>query len=255
MVKYSWILILIMVWSCELREAVDLNEDSNNIVNCDNPIVSSGKYYELSGETYLWGDEDSSKHFNITDWSLDVCKLRHGFGREFFQALVEPTFQPISEVQYSYSTQDRAVIVNSEEGMKVYPLGLLVAYESVNDVVEGNPILVVYCHLANLVSVYDRNYCGTTLTFAVSGYTYLDTAIKDEAQSFILWDRNTESLWWPITDVGVSGNFKGYTMNKYNINKWEILNMVEIAQRYPNAQVLVAGQRVNPPIIPVFEGC
>ena len=57
--------------------------------------------------------------------------------------------------------------------------------------------LAAYCILADLGAVYDRNLDGHTFTFSVSGYTYADRKVWGGMDAFLLWDRDTESLWWP----------------------------------------------------------
>ncbi len=56
----------------------------------------------------------------------------------------------------------------------------------------------------SLSVVYGREVGGRTTTFGTSGYTYDNT--------FVLYDRATESLWYPLDDRGltaVSGPEKG----------------------------------------------
>lgn len=251
-----WILILGTFFSCEIKDEIDLgNNNELDLSQCPSSIITSGKYYEMDNQAFLWADEDSSKHFNITAWTLNACNLRHGIGRENFQALINPLYDSPSDVIDKFNDDDPAVLVKTSTGVKIYPLRTLVVYEAVNDMADGNPILIVYCFLADLVTVYDRRYCGNTLTFGVSGYTYADKDIKGGLESFILWDRNSESLWWPITDRGVSGAFRGFSMNKYNSAQWEMTTMKNVFDNYPSAKILRSNQTVTPPSVPKINGC
>ena len=121
-------------------------------------------------------------------------------------------------------------------------------HELVNDDVNGVPIMIVYCFLADLTAVYSRRYCGQELTFGVSGYTYLDEDIADALESFVLWDRDTESLWWPITEKSVSGMFRGESMERYDESKWEEMRWGEVKENYPSAVVMKDNQTMETPI-------
>lgn len=59
--------------------------------------------------------------------------------------------------------------------------------------------------MADLDAIYKRDYGGEVLTFGISDYTYFETGIWDGLDAFILWDRDTESLWWPLIEKSVSG--------------------------------------------------
>lgn len=229
--------------------------NSFNIEDCGNAVVKTGLYYEKEDRQYLWADDDSTRHFDITGWTLDACKLRHGVGRENFKALINPVFEVVSSAKEFYRDEDEAVFILDGNRPKVYPVSLLAVHESVNDIANGEPILIVNCFLASLVTVYNRTYCNRVLTFGVSGYTYSDPKFFDNLESFILWDRDTESLWWPIIDKGVSGNFKKFPMPKYSSAKWEIMTMKEVFDNYPLARVLKRGQNFSPPTFPEFIGC
>ena len=73
-----------------------------------------------------------------------------------------------------------------------------------------------YCVLADLGAVYSRNYNSKELTFALSGYTYYDKNIWNGLDGFVLWDRETESLWWPLVGKAVSGKLKGVNLLELN---------------------------------------
>ncbi len=210
------------------------------------PVVAEGKFYKQNGQTFLWGGTDQRTHFNISNWSLDKCNLLYGLGREHFVVPKTSKFDKMEEVLDNFEDVEKVILLRSSSITKIYPYKILVKPEMVNDVIGGEPIMVVYCFLANLAAIYDRNYNGT-LTFAVSGYTYSDPNISAGLESFILWDRETESLWWPIIDRGVSGNFQDTKMRKHSDNSWEVTRWGDVKNKYPEALVLrdVWGGRVQ----------
>lgn len=235
--------------SCNKEKAYCVELESGlKCANEESFVVSSGKYYFKNNTPHLWAGDEMDTHFNVKDWeTLDPCYLKYGLGREYFKALTAPQFTLLENVQENYPDQEQAIIIQTQEGEKIYPLSLLFKHELINDVVDGNPVMIVFCFLADLVSVYNRNYCNNTLTFAVSGYTYRDLQISNGLESFVLWDRDTESLWWPIIDEGVTGKFKDEKMTKYDHDKWEVLRWHEIIEMYPNGKVLVANQEMEIP--------
>jgi hypothetical protein len=195
----------------------------------------------------LWGGNDESWHFDISGWSLKECRLKYGLGREAFHILIEPAYNSMEEEMSRYDPTDRFIILHTYDQPKVYSINLLTTHEVINESVNGDPVMIVYCELADLAAVYTRKYCGTTLTFSLSGYTYSDPHIWDGTDDFVLWDRETESLWWPLIDEAVSGEMKGATMIMFNEYPWWEITWAEILQDYSRALVFESGQTLTLP--------
>jgi hypothetical protein len=249
------LLSLLLFNACLKVESIE-KPDQAGPVDCRTPITIQGKYYEKDGKWWLYGGPDSATHFDASNFTLDVCKLRYGLGREHFNALREPGFDHISERHHEFNDLDRIVVLRVGSTVKLYPLSTLRVHELVNDRIGGESVMVVYCFLAELAAVYERTYCGKVYTFGVSGYTYLDQRIQNGLESFVLWDRETESLWWPITDRGISGEWAGGRLHRYNGAQWEERRWSEIRDLYPNALVLKRNQYEDPPESWVpWEGC
>ena len=102
--------------------------------------------------------------------------------------------------------------------------------------------MAAYCILADLGAIYNRQYGETTLTFGVSGYTYYDYEVWGGLDGFLIWDRDTESLWWPLIDKAVSGPLKDVKLQLYNEANWEDTDWKTVKEQYPNAQVMTSGQ-------------
>jgi hypothetical protein len=112
----------------------------------------------------------------------------------------------------------------------------------VNDTIAGRPIFAAYCYLAELGAVYDRRYGDHMLTFALSGYTYSDDSIWDGRDAFVLWDRDTESLWWPPVGRAVSGPLIDTPMQLLDEALWAQTTWGQARRRHPDALVLRPGQ-------------
>ena len=76
--------------------------------------------------------------------------------------------------------------------------------------------MAAYRILADLGAIYDRIVDERLYTFALSGYTYFDPAVWNGMDGFVLWDRETESLWWPLIGKSVSGPILNTPMKVYD---------------------------------------
>jgi len=239
-----------LVFCCLLFLGCAKEEKKSEIISdnsCLQEAIDNGKVFYEGERKMLWGGDNPDWHFDITGWSLRECRLHFGFGREVFDALIDPQYKTVEEEIDRYEPSDQFVIVLTSDKPKVYYIPLLSHHEVINENIDGTPVMVVYCSLADLAAVYNRRYCDTTFTFALSGYTYYDPGIWDGADAFVLWDRETESLWWPLIDEAVSGDMNGVSMKKYKQNFWWRITWGEILKDYPDALVLATGQTMNPP--------
>jgi hypothetical protein len=146
------------------------------------------------------------------------------------------------------------LVLKVGDDIRVYPRELLRRHEVVNDVVGGQPVFASYCVLADLGAVYARRVKEHTFTFAVSGYTYFDPDIWDCQNAFVLWDRDTESLWWPPIGRAVSGPMRGTRLRIFDRHAWAHTTWAEAKGQYGDVPVLADGQDFErPPSWPRFE--
>lgn len=217
------------------EEGMDRNLDWEP---CDSYYRDIGYIYEIDDQSYLWAGEDSSWHFNITDWELNECNLGYCLGRESFPALTKPQYETLADVSNKYGETQECLVLYSVNSTKVYPFEDMIRYEVINEISDGQPLMVTYCVLADFAAVYSRVYCDNTLTFALSGYTYYEPEIRDGRDGFVLWDRDTESLWWPLIDKAISGDLHGTQLKRHDEGSWEVLRWSEIKETYPDALVI-----------------
>jgi len=199
------------------------------------------------GTRLLYGGEDDSMHFDIATFHLDPANLNYGLGREAFPALIEPEFVSAQEASQWLGRGDRVLAVRINDEVRAYPIDLLIRHEVVNDVVDGVPIFAAYCVLADLGAVYDRRLGDHTLTFGVSGYTYADPDVWDGMDAFVLWDRETESLWWPPIGKAVSGALVDQPLKLLDEAQWSQTRWGEVLEKHPDAMVLQRGQDFERP--------
>ncbi len=203
--------------------------------------LENGKFFEKDGAKMLYGGEKGAQHFVINNLDLEPAQFHYGIGRERFPALLEPEFQSVQEADENWTPESRFLLAKKGGDIKVYSVADLTRHEVVNDMLDGEPIFAAYCILADLGAVYKRTYADKVFTFAVSGYTYFDSKVWDGLDGFILWDRETESLWWPLIDKAVSGSLKNVKLQKLEGAYWEDTTWGYIKENYPNAQVMKSG--------------
>ncbi len=209
--------------------------------------VELGKFFDVDGKKMLYGGEDESNHFDITGYELKDDQFHYGIGREKFPALLEPNFTSIQDADSFWVDSSRFLVAYSGDEVKAYSVKDLTRHEVVNDVLNGEPIMAVYCILADLGGIYERTYGDDVLTFALSGYTYYDEQVWDGLDGFILWDRETESLWWPLIDRAVSGPLQGVKLLEMNKAHWEDTTWGDLKKKYPQAAILKTGQDFERP--------
>lgn len=238
MKKYIYFFFALALFTaCEKESTTTNNNNGGNAQSCpDNSLVDE-KIWKEGTKTMLYGGEVDSMHFNISNWTLNKCNLRYGIGRERFQALLDPVYTPIAQIS-NIKDDEKCIVLRNGNELKVYPYVTMSYHEVINEKYNGHPIAVAYCVLADLAVVYDTQICGKDLTFAVSGYTYAQEGVFDNIEAFILWDRETESLWWPLIDMGVSGPYSEVEIKKYDESTWETKLWKDIIDEYPNAKVL-----------------
>ena len=209
--------------------------------------LENGKFFEYDGRSMLYGGDEPEMHFTIDNLELAPEQFHYGLGRERFPALLEPQFESVKDAKKRWKATDRFLLAKKGGEVKCYSVRDLTRHEVVNDSIGGTPIFAAYCILADLGAVYQRQYGDKLLTFAVSGYTYHDPEVWDGLDGFILWDRETESLWWPLIDRAVSGPLKGVGLRQLDSTYWEDTNWGHILNEYPEARVLIPNQDFERP--------
>ena len=209
--------------------------------------LKKGKFFTVDEKQMLYGGKDSTQHFDITNYALKDEQFHYGIGREVFPALLEPEFISVKEADTIWDDDARFIVAYAGNEVKAYSVKDLTRHEVVNDELNGEPIMAVYCILADLGAIYDRQYGDKELTFALSGYTYYDEEVWDGLDGFVLWDRETESLWWPLIDKAVSGPLKGVELLEKDKANWEDTTWAVIKEKYPQAQILKSSQDFERP--------
>jgi hypothetical protein len=94
---------------------------------------------------------------------------------------------------------------------RAYLLPILEYHQIVNDVVGGAPIAVTYDPLTGAARVFRRTVGDRTLRFAVSGLVY--------NSSFLLYDRETQSLWSQYEGRAIAGPLAGKSLASLRVRQ------------------------------------
>ena len=255
MIKSLILLVSVLLFvACKNTTTDTIVENEKAEVKTEKPpkkqrpsALKKGKFFTVDEKQMLYGGKDSTQHFDISDYTLKDEQFHYGIGREVFPALLDPEFISVKEADSIWADDARFIVAYAGDEVKAYSVKDLTRHEVVNDELNGEPIMAVYCILADLGAIYDRQYGEKELTFALSGYTYYDEEVWDGLDGFILWDRETESLWWPLIDKAVSGPLKGVELLEKDKAHWEDTTWEVIKEKYPQAQILKSDQDFERP--------
>ena len=129
--------------------------------------------------------------------------------------LYETSHLSASETLWRGDTQVLGVVV---EGQPIaYPLAMLLWHSVINDDVNGQPIMVVFCGICGSGAVYQRTVGEDVLRFGTSGLV--------NNNDMLLYDENSLSLWSWGDQVAVAGPSKDsalelMTSNQQRLSDW-----------------------------------
>lgn len=235
--------MLFKTLTVSLLMVISLNAQKKNRPSA----LEKDKFFTRNGHEMLYGGKKDKQDFVIDNLELEKDQFHYGLGRDHFPALIGPEFISVDKADRIWDDTSRFLLVHHEDQAKAYAVRDLIRHEVVNDSINGQPIMAAYCILADLGAVYDRKYENKVFTFGLSGYTYYDPEVWDGLDGFVFWDRETESLWWPLIDKAVSGKMKGTKLLLHDEEHWKDTTWEFIKENYPHAQVLRSGQDMEPP--------
>jgi uncharacterized protein DUF3179 len=246
----GFFVLMVATTGCSSTDSTIVDEESVTTGSSKRkfPVAAeAGKFFTRGEKRFLYGGEDSTQSFDITGYILKDDNFHFGIGREKFPALIRPEFIDMVAADNIFDDTVRFLFLDMDGVRKAYSIKDLTRHEVVNDEVHGKPIMAAYCILADLGAVYDRTLFDKEFTFALSGYTYFDRDVWDGMDGFVLWDRETESLWWPLIGKAVSGPMQGAKMKVLSEEFWQQTTWGEIKQKFNDVQVLEPGQDFERP--------
>lgn len=170
--------------------------------------------------------------------------LSSGPGRNGIEPIYQPHFIPLLEAAtLEWMTGDHPVAVVEVNGdARAYPLGILTFHEVVNDVIDGQPVLVTYGPLTYTTLAFSRVVDGVELNFGTTGNVRLS--------NMVLWDDYTESWWQQADGQAIVGAAAGQQLEYIPAH---VTSFREFARTYPEGRVLSPASG-SPDFWPVYGG-
>jgi len=170
--------------------------------------------------------------FDLSNAVVDAASiLEGGPTRDRIRSVDEPEFAPPQEATWVRPVDP--VLGMALDGVAhAYPVHLLEYHQVVNDELGGQPVALTYDPLTGVPQGYRRTVEGRELHFGVSGLIH-------RAQ-FLLYDRETESLWAQYEGRAVSGPLAGKRLDRIEVRQ-ELMGAW--FQRHPNTLVLARPEK------------
>ena len=172
--------------------------------------------------------EREIKERNGVKYIVDPSKiLGGGPPKDGIPSIDNPKY--VSQEEADEWIQDNELVLAIEhKGVKrIYPLQIMVWHEIVNDVIEGDPILITYCPLCGSGIAYERTIDGEAVEFGTSGKLY--------NSNLVMYDRKTDSLWSQILGEAILGEQTGVKLAIIESNQ---MRFGEWREAFPNGEVL-----------------
>lgn len=180
-------------------------------------IKKNGKIFIVDRKGEQWDVTSAANEFGMEP------KLFHfGLGRGAFTPIIDP------EIEAGPKPGDPLVFAVTYNGIaRAYNHRRLTRHETLLDNLGGTRVMVAHCYLADLAGVYEATVDGRPLTLIASGWTYHN----GHHDTFVLYDKETGSLWFPFDKddffVSIGGPLKGKklmelaSMKKVKFSKWK----------------------------------
>ena len=139
----------------------------------------------------------------------------------------EPNYISVEEVGDFLEEADPVFVLQSTDGVKVFPQKILVWHEVVNDTIAGEDVAVTYCPLTGTVLGFPHEQSGATSSLGTSG--------KLVNSNLVMYDRETESYFPQVLRTAVTGERTGEELSIFPVD-WSTWGTVK--QAFPDAQVL-----------------
>ncbi len=151
--------------------------------------------------------------------------------RDGIRSVDAPSFVAVSEAPWVAPHNPVLGLAIEDGGVSeavVAPIHLIERHQIVNAVVGGAPVAITYDPLLAAPRAYRRTQGDRVLTFGVSGLIY--------NHGFLMYDRETESLWSQFTGEAIAGPLAGERLASLPIHQQTLAMWLE---REPEAKVLV----------------
>lgn len=192
---------------------------------------------EVDGYTLL--KDEGNAYYDVTDADVDPEDLFGNTGRSTTSSFQNPTFTTVEAARLKLTPGNYVIVVKIDDEARIYPLEYISYQPVINDTVDGTPILIYQTGTDRLFGgVYDRRLGENVHTYALSSHRIKKPDVDNNNETWMLWDVETESLWWPLIGKAVSGQMRGTPMRVLDTDLWCVISWDDAAENYPDAQVM-----------------
>ena len=147
-------------------------------------------------------------------------------GNDCIPSIDHPKF--ISARNAAFLKDDDQVlgVVRGNE-VKAYPVKILNWHEIVNDMIDGQPVVVSYCPLTSTARAFGRNVEGETIEFGVSGMLL--------NSNLVMYDRKSNTLWNQFDGESLVGSLRETKLDPFQV---DVISWKDWGKKYPRTMVL-----------------
>lgn len=173
-------------------------------------------------------DDDLTESVRSVPHSIDLDKIIDGGPlKDGIPSINNPVFAAVSEADSAVDDNSQVLVAETENGVEIFPLNILLWHQIINDTASDPPIVATYDPFIDRAAVYQSVYQGRLLTFGVSGKLF--------ESNMLMYDRQTNSLWHQFNGRAVVGDMTGSSLLpvKSSIMPWKYAK-----KKFPDAKVL-----------------
>lgn len=194
-------------------------------------IVGDDRPAELRALTQGWK----------TNWSKRLVPydeiLSGGPGRDGIRSIDIPRFERVEAAGDWLAGNEPVIVLEVGDSVRAYPLQIITWHEIVNDVVDGQPVVITFCPLCNSALAFKSVVRGEVLKFGVSGLL--------RNSDLIMYDRATETLWQQFTGEAIIGDLAG---ERLTFLSTAIVSFDDFRATHPKGRVLARDTGVRDPL-------
>lgn len=138
-----------------------------------------------------------------------------------------PKFISVKEAEEWLKDDEPGISFSRGNTDRFYPYQILVWHEIVNDMVDGERILITYCPLCLTGFVLDPKVLGERVEFGTSGKLW--------KSNLVMYDRKTDSLWSQVRAEAIAGEMTGA---KLSVLPSDQVRFGDWKKRFPSGEVL-----------------
>lgn len=176
-------------------------------------------------------EDGQVKEIMITDGVKHSIPLEELVGggppKDGIPSIDNPKFISPQEADDWLSDSDPGIAFSRGNAHRFYPYQIIVWHEIVNDIIEGQRVLITYCPLCLTGFVLDPVVQGERVEFGTSGKLW--------RSNLVMYDRKTDSLWSQVLAEAVVGEMTG---TKLTILPSDQVLYGNWKKQFPNGEVL-----------------